>query len=555
MLTALHVRDYALFADVDLEFGEGFTAVTGETGAGKSLLVEALGLALGERAETAAIAPGRERASVEAVFSLDDDGRARAWLLERDLGGEDGTCVVRRVLTRDGRSRAFVNDRPVTVQSLDALGRLWVDFHGQHEHQILLAAEGPRAFLDTFAGADGLARQTADAWTRCEALTREREELAARLDREDTEAEWRRHVLQELEEFQPSAEDFLNLEGTIRRLQARERLAQALGEATALLAEDDLGARLSRARQSLQSVASLDPDIASVVDLLDQARIHADEAARALARRSGRAEPDASESALLVERHDRYHELARKHRTSPKDLVAVLAGLRSAEAGGDALRERLAALADEETAARRRYDELAERLGERRRAAAHELDERLPPLLADLGMGASRFAVVLTAVDPGPHGRERVEFTLAPHASVEPQPLRRIASGGELSRVALAVHVAAADRPGPSRTLIFDEIDSGIGGRVADRVARLLARLAQRHQVLCITHLGVLAARADRQIGVRKIETPNGLRTDVLVLSGDAREEEIARMIGGEGDAAARRHARALMGRARSGGD
>ena len=555
MLTALHVRDYALFADVTLEFGEGFTTLTGETGAGKSLLVEALGLALGERADTTAIAPGRERAIVEAVFTLAGDEVAQSWLAERGLGGEDETCVVRRILARDGRGRAFVNDRPVMVQSLDELGRLWVDFHGQHEHQMLLAPEGPRAFLDAFAGTEALGRELAEAWTRAEELTRERAALTARLERDSAEADWRRHVLQELEDFAPSAEDFTQIQASIRRLQAREKLVQALAEAGSLFTEGDPAGTLARARQTLQSVAALDPEIASVVDLLEQARIHAEEATRSLARRAGRAEPDAAESESLFGRHDRYHELARKHRTTPAELADVLVALRSAEAGDDDRAARLAALTAEENDARALYEERARLLGERRREAARELEERLPPLLADLGMAASRFAVLLTPREPGPHGRERVEFTLSPHASVEPQPLRRVASGGELSRVALAVHVAAADRPGPSRTLVFDEIDAGIGGRVADRVARLLARLARRHQVFCITHLGVLASRAGRQIGVRKIEGRDGLGTEVRVLEGPERETEIARMISGDEDEAAREHARVLIARARADAD
>jgi DNA repair protein RecN (Recombination protein N) len=555
VLTSLGVHDYALFTDVTLEFGAGFTVLTGETGTGKSLLVEALGLALGDRADTTAIAPERERASVESVFTLAEDDAARSWLAEHDLGGNDDVCVLRRTLARDGRGRAFVNDRPVTVQTLDTLGRLLVDFHGQHEHQMLLAPDGPRTFLDAFAGADSLAREVGDAWTRAERLAHEREDLAARLAREANEADWRRHVLQELEEFAPSADDFAEIEGRIRRLQAREKLLEALGLATSLLAEDDLPGRLARARSGLQPLASLDPEIAEIVELLEQARIHTDEAIRTLVRRAERAEPDTADANPLVARYDRYHELARKHRTAPAELASILDALRATEAGSEAHEERLAALSVEEEAARRLYRDLAARLSKHRHESARELEARLAPLLADLGMATSRFAVVLTPVDGGPHGNERVEFTLAPHAAVDPQPLRRIASGGELSRVALAVHVAAADRPGSSRTLIFDEIDAGIGGKVADRVARLLARLARRHQVLCITHLGVLAARADRQIGVRKIETRGGLRAEAHVLSGRAREEEIARMIGGDEDEAAREHARALMARAHGRGD
>lgn len=552
MLTGLRVQDFALFPELSLDFGPGLTAVTGETGAGKSLLVEALGIALGGRAESSIIPPDRQRSTLEAIFTLEPDDAARPWLEAHGLDGDPEVCYLRRMISRDGRGRAFVNDRPVTIQTLDELGRFWVDFHGQHEHQVLLASEGPRIFLDAFAGAEALARDVEESWSRAERLAREREDLARRLDQAERERDWRRHVLEELEDFGPSADDFVELDARIRRLHARERIEQALREVQSLLGEDGPSTRLWRARQILQALGHVDADLDVIAELLEQALIPLAEAERSLQRRATETFPEPEETERLLARHDRYHELARKHKTRPELLADTLETLQRSDTEDESLRARLERVTVEEQEARRNYEERATILGQRRREAARELLERIPSLLADLGMPHSRLSITFNPSEDGPHGRERVDFALSPHPSLPSQTLRKVASGGELSRLALAVHVAAADRPGPRRTLVFDEIDTGVGGRVAERVGRLLFRLGRRHQVLCITHLGTIAAWADQHIGVRRQETTSGLRTDIISLTGRDREAEIARMIGGSEDEAARKHARTLLARSRS---
>jgi DNA repair protein RecN (Recombination protein N) len=556
VLRHLQVRDLAVVAALDLDLAAGLSSLTGETGAGKSILVDALALALGERADAGAIRTGAERLEVSALFAVQALPAARAWLAASELDDGDD-CLLRRVVGSDGRSRAWINGRPATVQSLRELGGLLVDICGQQEYQSLRQRANQRAVLDAHGGHGPLLAGLAAAHA---AATAARAELAA-LVAAGRDREARRELLAtrlaELDALAPRAGEYAALADDVRRLAHRTRIAEALAVAVGRIEDDERGAAVAAvaaARRALDGVAALDPGVAPALALLDEAAIQLREAAGELRDRVAGLDADPAREARLADRVAALRDLARKLQVDPDALPDARAAL-AAELGQlENLDEAVARLTARCTDADTALAAVAAELSGRRRAAAGAFATAVSGHLASLGLGGARFDVELLPRPPGDiaaHGAEDVEFRFSANAGQAPGPMARVASGGELSRLNLAIQVVAA-AASPVGTLVFDEVDTGVGGAVAEIVGRRLHELARHRQVLCITHLPQVAALADRQLTVQKATAGGHTRTTVTVLDDAARVEELARMLGGlEITARTREHAREMLARGR----
>ncbi|MFL6861884.1 MAG: DNA repair protein RecN [Allosphingosinicella sp.] len=535
MLTGLSIRDVVLIEGLDLEFGPGLGVLTGETGAGKSILLDALGLALGARADSGLVRQGQAQAVVTVSFDLPAGHRARALLAENGLEGEPGEpLVVRRIVRADGGSRALVNDQSASVGLLRELGALLVEIHGQHDDRGLLNPRGHRALLDSFGGIDTEAAEAVfRAWGEAEAaLARAREDIeAAARDRE-----WLEHAVAELGKLAPEAGEEQALAGLRADMQKGARLAEDIGAVGQLLEGSDGGlALLRQAARRLERVAGEDERLAAALEALDRALIEASDAEDRLA---AAAEAMAFDPARLEEAETRLFEirsLARKHRVEPDALPALAGELAARLAALDAGEEGLAALERRVAGARAAYEAEAGRLSDARRAAAARLDEAVARELAPLKLDAAQFR---TAIEPlaepqwSARGRDRVEFEVSTNPGAPFAPLIRIASGGELSRFILALKVALAEQ-GAARTMIFDEIDRGVGGAVASAIGERLHRLAEGAQLLVVTHSPQVAARGRTHWLIEKSHAGLVTRTSVHRLDEARRREEIARMLSG----------------------
>jgi DNA repair protein RecN (Recombination protein N) len=553
MLTALLLRDFVIVDALEIELASGFTALTGETGAGKSILVDALGLALGARADSGVVRPGAERAEVSAEFDVARLEPARAWLEAADLDEEGASaCVVRRTVDRSGRSRAFVNGRPVTAQQLRELGERLVDIHGQHEHQWLTQRDYQRRLLDAFAGAQETAAAVAllhGEWRRAAAARAAREAAAESAERERALL---REEIRDLQALGFTPEGWVDEQAEHRRLaHAQELIAGARSALDALdEREGSASTLLAQACARLKDASDVDPALAEAARDADAALAHAGEATHALRRYLQRIEADPERLDALERRLRAVHDAARRLRIEPARLADALAERveRLEELGGDASHEALVA---KEKAAERSCREAATGLSQARRAAAERLAEEVTRRLQGLAMEGGRLAVALEPLaEPASSGLESVEFQVAAHAGQPLGPVGKVASGGELSRLALAIQVLMGGRAGVP-TLVFDEVDSGIGGRVADIVGTLLAELGRHHQVLCVTHLPQVASRARHQLRVSKFSGPRGTLASVEPLDAGGRVEEIARMLGGAKiTQTTRKHAEEMLGEA-----
>lgn len=534
MLVHLSVRDFVIVDRVELDFEPGFTVLTGETGAGKSILIDALALVLGDRADASVVREGCARAEIAAQFDISREQELLAWLAAQDLTGDEGLCLLRRVVDASGRSRAFINGHAATLQQLREVGERLVDIHGQHAHQSLLRPAAQRALLDGYGALDVLAGLVADLYRDWQEIRRQRqlaEQDAAQLAREREELEWQ---VKELEALHFSEEEWAALQAEHSRLAHAASLIEGAREAVEQLSESDLSllSQLAGVIDRLQQLREYDPALEEVLAILEPAEIQLREAAYALNHYRQRLDLDPERLAECEARLEAIHRAARRFRVTPDRLPALLEGARErlaelAEAG-DA-----AALAQRETALAARFRAEAEKLSAERARAAAELSRKVTQTLQTLAMASARFEVALVPVpEGGSFGLENVEFRVAAHAGAALRPLAKVASGGELSRISLAIQVAAADVT-PVPTLIFDEVDVGIGGGVAEIVGALLRRLGESRQVLCITHLPQVAAQGDHHLRVWK-ETRDGATVSrIAPLDREARVEEIARMLGG----------------------
>ena len=548
MLRLLSIRNFVLVDSLDVELDPGFAVLTGETGAGKSILLDALGLLLGDRFEVRQIRAGAERAELAAAFDVSDAPGAGAWLAENALTGDEGDVLVRRVLDAQGRSRAFVNGQPVTLAQLAALGEQLVDLHGQHAHQSLEHAEEQRNLVDAFGGFTALTREVTEAWRRWRSAAERRDAAANAAQATATERDFLASRQRELAALALSAAEWAELNAAHSRLANASQLIEAATQGEELLSEGDdaITGRLAQFAQRLAGVAAHDPALAEVVGLLEPARIQLDEAARALRDYRRRLDLDPAELARIEERLAAIHDVARKHRVRPEALPALLAET-------EARLATLAAAADADALMRTAehaeadYRSLAGELSKKRRFAANELAHRATETMQALAMAGGRIEIALLPLaDGASYGLEQLEFRVASHAKQPPGPLSRVASGGELSRIALAIQVVTSE-VGHVPTLVFDEVDAGIGGAVAATVGNLLQTLGTRRQVLCVTHLPQVAAFADAHYRVTKSGTEGELTSALAELDRAARIEELARMLGGsEVTAKTRAHAKEL---------
>jgi DNA repair protein RecN (Recombination protein N) len=553
MLAHLLVKDFAIVGEADIEFGPGLTAISGETGAGKSLLVDALLLLAGARGESGVVRQGAERAELYAEFRLVPPHPALDWLRAQELD-EDGACQVRRVVRAEGGSRAYINGRPASMAQLKALGALLVEVHGQHEHQALLERPHQLAILDRFGGHEALLATVAGKareWRRLGdeivGLSGNDEDLAARLELLD-------HQIGELERDALAPDALAELGEEHRRLANAGSLLRGAGEVMELLdGEGDLAVLgiLARALQQMEKLAALDARLEPVARLLDEASIQLGEASAELRRYAEAMDLDPERLTDVEARLARIHDLARKYRVPEADLTARAGALRQERERLAGSRERLDALAQARDRALTEWKEAAEALGKARAASASRLAEAVGTMLAELGMKGARFEAVLEASadqDPDPQGAERVEFLFSANPGQAPKPLRKVASGGELSRVSLAIEVAALDADDVP-TMVFDEVDAGIGGAVAEVVGAKMRRLGERRQVLCVTHLAQVASQGHHHLRASKSTASGDTRTRIETLDETARVEEIARMLGGvEVGAESRALAKRMLG-------
>lgn len=546
MLRTLQLRDIVLVEAAEIEFGPGFNVLSGETGAGKSILLDALGLALGHRADAKLVREGCARADVVAEFASHE--ALDAWLEEREIAGDPGTVLLRRVLESDGRSKAFINGQPVPATLLRETGEQLLDIHGQHAHQRLLNGSAQRALLDGFAGIESDVLRLQNCWVTWQDAESRLANARAAGDQIQQDRERLNWQVDELAALKLGPGEWDALEGEQKRLAHAAALIEGARGAADALQDDEsaINRQLSRLVARLRPLTLIDPTLIPSLELLEGAAIQAAEAAGTLAHYADRIDLDPDRLAEVDRRLGAIHTAARKYRLAPEDLTAEL----------NRLRERLVELERsvdlnslQETAdrARLQYEQLALTIGVARREASGRLADAVSSGIAGLGMASSRFEVAIDSADPGPAGTERVEFQIAGHSAGAPRPLARVGSGGELSRVGLAITVAAA-RTQAIGTLVFDEADSGVGGAVAELIGRLMRRLGEVRQVLCVTHLPQVAARAHRHFEVIKRTTGGRPMTTVNVLDEGARIEEIARMLGGvEITATTRSHARELL--------
>lgn len=534
MLRRLTIRDFVIVDRLELEFERGFGTLTGETGAGKSILLDALGLALGDRADFSTVRSGQERADIVAEFDLPQTPALLEWLAESDIPDEEGAILLRRVVDSSGRSRAWINGVPATLAQLREAGAWLADIHGQHAHHALLRTDAQRSLLDVHAGAVATATRVADCWRDWQQLVRQRE-LAER----DVEASARQRELlswqlEELEQLALQDGEWAELDAEQRRLGHAAGLLEGTEEALSVLAEDEASVTglLGRIAARLETLAELDPALEEVRKLLTGAVIEVEEATHGLRRYRERLDLDPARLQEVEQRIAAVNDLARKHRVTPEELPGLLLRWRQelSELEASADPERLARL---EAEARSAWQVEAEKLSALRRPAAESLSREVSEAMQSLAMEGGRFEVALLAREQGSaHGLEDVEFRVAANASQPLKPLAKVASGGELSRIGLAIQVMAS-RDAAVPTLIFDEVDVGVGGGVAERVGQMLARLGSDRQVLCVTHLPQVAACADWQWNISKTEAGGEVLSRVLRLDSQGRVEELARMLGG----------------------
>ena len=547
MLLSLSIRNFVIVDALDLEFAAGFSVLTGETGAGKSILIDALLLALGERADADVVREGAQRAEISAEFRV--GAAAQDWLAAQDLAGEDaGGALLRRTVDAGGRSKAFVNGSAVTLTQLRELGELLVDVHGQHAHQSLLKPAAQLALLDAHGALTAQARAVAERhalWRRAARAGAEAEAMQGSAQLEQDRLRW---IVDELGEVAPEAGEWEAVQAEHKRLSHAAGLVEGAQAAVDALSEADDAAlvRIDTVTTRLTQLAAFDERLTPVLETLASARIQVDDAARELTSYLARTEIDDRRLAEVEARVSALHAAGRKFKCAPEELPALLASARAKLAALTASAD-LDGLRQAEAQARSAYDRVAASLSKARAAAAAAMSREVTRAMQDLSLAGGRFDVQLVAGEPSATGAERVEFLVAGHAGTTPKPLAKVASGGELARISLAISVIAATAT-PVSTLIFDEVDAGIGGAVAETVGRLLKQLGQQRQVLCVTHLPQVAARGDQHFVVSKAMVAARPVTRIALLERKARVEELARMLGGvEITDTTRKHAREML--------
>jgi DNA repair protein RecN (Recombination protein N) len=534
MLSALHLRDFVIVRELDLDFANGLTVLTGETGAGKSIIIDALGLLLGERADAGVVRHGCERAELSAEFATSNLPQVAAWLAEQGFSDEGDQLLIRRIIDASGKSRSFINGSPATLTQLKAVGEWLVDIHGQHAHQSLLRHDAQRELVDAYAGATNLARDVAKHYQHWHSLANELQSAEQNADRFEAERERLQWQIDEIGGLAIAADEWPELQAEHKRLHHAASLIEGVQSGLDALADGDDNCQswLATVAHRLSQLAEFDPAINETLELLAGAEAQLSESVSSLRHYADRLELDPSRLADVEARMDALYRAGRKYRVDPSMLVEQLAEwqARLAELGGaeglDALRKQVAQ-------AETQFRKHAETLSKQRAKAAKTLSKLVTEQMQTLALSGSRCEVVLIEqTQPAAFGLEQIELQTANHPASPLRPMAKVASGGELSRISLALQVVTSQVANVP-TLIFDEVDVGIGGRVAEIVGRLLSELGQSRQVLCITHLPQVAACGAQHLQVAKAQAKDGVHSSIAQLSHNERIEEIARMLGG----------------------
>lgn len=536
MLTHLTIRNYAIIDQLELAFNNGMTALTGETGAGKSILLGALGLVLGDRADSDSIKQGADHAEIVAEFSLTKLNNVSVWLVENELNADD-ECILRRRVAADGRSRAYINSTLVTLQLLRELGEMLIDIHGQHEHQSLMKAMVQRQLLDDFSGHRELMESVSNCYVELKLV----EDQLAHLQHSTSENNHRIDLLR----FQTQEFDTLALrENEVQELNERharlanaERLTSTSQQALDLLQQNDehnIQSSLARVQQSILQLADIDETLKPASDLLNDALTQVDEAISELQHYTDSLDLDGSELAEVEQRLQAIHDIARKHRVEPEALLDIHHQLAQELNDLDHADERLDELEKKFTGLSKRYQDAAQKLSQSRISFAAKLDKKITQAMQTLGMRGGKFEINIasSAKKPSAHGIDSVEFNVTANAGQACKALSRVASGGELARISLAIQMITASHS-KIHSLIFDEVDSGVGGGIAEIVGQHLRALGKSNQVLCITHLPQVASQAHQHLRVLKQSRGKTTSTQVETLDNKQRVEEIARMLSG----------------------
>jgi DNA repair protein RecN (Recombination protein N) len=550
VLTELRIRNFAIIDAVTLPLERGLNVLSGETGAGKSIIVGALGLLLGERGSADLVRPGAERASVEGVFELEGRSDLISIIDERGIDAEDGTVVLKREIAASGRGRAWINGTPVTATILADVGRALVNLHGQHEAQTLLDDGSQRQILDAYAGAAATVSEVATSYTELAAIRRSIDEIGRRRAAAEKRADYLRHVAREIEDAKLVPGEDVALEDEARILENADELRTLAESVATYLSDDEEGAlaRLAGAHRALGQITRIDANAARLQELYDTGFYALEELARAAEEYAGSVELDPERLSSVRARRDLIFRLSKKYGGSLADVIAAAQEARAELDLLDSAGFDVAQLRRQADDAEQRLRAAAQHLTQLRARAASAISDAVSDVLPDLGMESGRFTVALVPRNEiGPEGAEDVEFRVALNVGYEPRPLARVASGGELSRVMLALKTVLANVDNVP-TLVFDEVDAGIGGRVGLQVGDTMRRVAEEHQVFAISHLPQIAARAHHHIVVAKGAKGGVTTADITVLTPTARVAEIARMLGGDPESkASRAHARELL--------
>ncbi|MCB1985106.1 MAG: DNA repair protein RecN [Burkholderiales bacterium] len=551
MLKLLSIQHFVIVDQMELEFQPGFTVLTGETGAGKSIMIDALSLTLGERGDPDQIQLGHDRAEISALFDIGSIPDLAEWLEQNDLQGDPDTCLMRRVLDVNGRSRAFINGHTVTLQQLRTAGEYLVSIHSQHAHQALLHKDAQRDLLDAYAGCSELVHNVKTAYQQWQDLHRQRtdfEKQFAESSEKRSQLEWQK---QELSELNFTLDEWTSLQSDHNRLSHLASLLEATETGIEQLSEHEAAAisQINAVKGQLQTMLEYDSQLQTVVDLLESAQIQVQESIYELRHYRQQLDLDPQYLQEIDKRITMIHGMARKYRITPETLPDFLSQINNQLEALDNF-SNLDKLIEQENTAQKIYQKLAEKLGTKRQKAGKEMARAVTESMQTLAMAGGSFSVALNPLELGnAYGLEQIEFQVAAHKGLPLKPLAKVASGGELSRISLAIQVITS-QTGTVPTLIFDEVDVGIGGRVAEIVGQLLKQLGSARQVMCITHLPQVAAKGDHHWQVTKSAQKDSSQvlSHINMLSKTERVEEIARMLGGvKITEATRKHAAEML--------
>ena len=550
MLTELRIRNFAIIESLTLPLSDGFNVLSGETGAGKSIIVGALGFLLGERGSSDLIRTGADKATVEGVFDISARPAIASMIDERGIESDEGTIVLKREISSAGRGRAWANGSPVTATVLGEIGRALVNLHGQHEAQTLLDTDSQRVILDEFGGATTNAREVAEAYGDLAAIKREIAQLTSRRSDAERRADYLRHVVKEIEDARLVAGEDARLEDEARVLENADELKGLAETVSKLLSDEEEGIldRLTLVSRSLSSIQKVDPSVARLQELFDSGFYALDELGRSIDDYASSVDLDPDRLESVRRRREQIYSLVKKYGPSLDDVIEAGRSSRAELDLVDSGSFDLAQLQSREKSSSDKLIDAAKKLSSLRSAASKKLAKAVDAVLPDLGMNDGKFAIVLeprSSIDE--HGAENIEFRVALNVGHDARPLARVASGGELSRVMLALKTILA-RADSVPTLVFDEVDAGIGGKVGLQVGDTLRKVAEHHQVFAISHLPQIAARAHNHIVVAKAAKGGVTTADVTVLEGPTRVVEIARMLGGDPESkVSRAHAKELL--------